>query len=260
MRFARVRGLLRVFVQRCVVTRVDRSDRPLATMIAKGPNTMTLKFIRTGIAAAALVLVSLAAQAADLPAYKAPAYTAAPAYANWTGLYVGLNVGYGFGKSSWDFPAVSPDPKGALVGGTLGYNFQTGVWVWGIEGDMAYSMMKGSATCGIFSCETSVGWLATARARIGYAGWNNWMPYITAGGAMADVKASNPASGDASKNMLGWAAGAGIEYAFLGNWSAKLEYLYVDLGKFDCSVGCGALTDDVSFKANLVRLGVNYRF
>jgi outer membrane immunogenic protein len=216
--------------------------------------------IRTGFVGAALLLSPLAALAADLPAYKAPAYTAPVSYANWSGFYVGLNAGYGFGKSDWDVPAVSTDPKGALFGGTFGYNFQTGTWVWGAEGDIDFSTMKGSVACGAGTCETKNSWLGTARARLGYGGWTNWLPYVTGGLGVGNVKASNSLASDASKTMLGWTAGAGLEYAMFSSWSVKLEYLYVDLGKFDCGISCGAVTDDVSFKANIVRAGLNYRF
>ena len=60
--------------------------------------------------------------------------------------------------------------------------------------------------------------------------------------------------------MIGWTVGGGLEYAFLGNWTAKIEYLYVDLGKFDCGVACGATPDNVTFKENVIRAGLNYRF
>jgi outer membrane immunogenic protein len=215
--------------------------------------------IRIAIAAMALLFAGFAAQAADLH-YKAPAYTA-PVYSNWTGFYVGVNAGYGFGTSNWDFPAVSPKPKGFIGGGTVGYNLQTGTWVWGIEGDIDFSTMKGSADCPpLGSCETKNSWLGTARGRIGYAGWNNWLPYITGGAAAGDIKATDNA-GSATKTKIGWTAGVGVEYAFMSNWSAKIEYLYADLGKFDCGVNCGsATTDNISFKANLVRAGLNYRF
>src|SRR6185437_16930213 len=78
-------------------------------------------------------------------------------------------------------------------GGTIGYNFPTGTWVWGLEGDFDLASMKGSATCGVATCETKDSWIATARARLGYAGWNNWLPYITGGAAMGNLKASNSA-------------------------------------------------------------------
>jgi outer membrane immunogenic protein len=218
------------------------------------------KMIRTGVSLAALMMAPIVAQAADLPpTYKAPAYVV-PAVANWTGFYVGLNAGYGFGKSDWDIPAVDTSPKGFLGGVTLGYNFQTGLWLWGIEGDLDYSGMKGSVDCFGGSCETKTSWLGTARGRFGYAGWNNWLPYLTGGAAFSNVKATSPA-GDASKTMIGWTAGAGVEYALWSNWSVKAEYLYVDLGKFDCDVCAGpGFSDNVTFKSNIVRAGVNYRF
>jgi outer membrane immunogenic protein len=225
---------------------------------------MTFKVIGAICATGIIFASSFAANAADLPrpGYKAPLYSA-PAYANWTGFYVGVNVGYGFGKSDWDSPPTSPAPKGVLAGLTLGYNYQIGTWLFGIEGDADYSGMKGSATCfgGLDTCETKNSWLATARGRIGYAGWNNWLPYITAGAAGGDVKATESFNGSATKTKIGWTAGLGVEYAMWSSWSVKLEYLYVDLGKFDCGVSCsGGGPANVSFKANLVRAGLNYRF
>jgi len=224
---------------------------------------MNSKLILKCMAAAAVLLTApLGAKAADLPrpSYKAPAYVA-PLF-TWTGFYVGLNGGYGFGKSNWDVPAVSLSPKGVVAGATLGYNLQTGYWVWGFEGDFDWSNIKGSAACGAGTCETKNDWLGTARLRAGYAGWNNWLPYITGGAAFGSIKASNSAASSASKTKFGWTAGVGIEYAFLGNWSTKLEYLYADLGSFDCGSACsgGVTPDNVSFKTNIVRAGINYRF
>ena len=222
---------------------------------------MMTTMIRGGLAAAALLIAPLAAQAADINrgGYKAPIYSA-PGYANWSGFYLGLNGGYGFGKSNWDFPAVSPSPKGGLFGVTLGYNFQTGAWLWGAEGDIDYSTMKGSADCapGV-TCETKNSWLATARGRLGYAGWDRWLPYITGGGAYGQVKMTPAVGNVESKNRLGYTFGAGVEYALLANWTVKAEYLYVDLGTSNCS-GCGVTGTDVTFKENLIRAGLNYRF
>ncbi len=225
---------------------------------------MMTKMIRTGIAIAALLIATIAAQAADLPqpSYKAPAYSA-PAYANWSGFYVGLNGGYGFGKSSWSGAGLTSSDfnvNGGMVGGTVGYNYQTGVWVWGLEGDIDYSMMKGSFSgiCGS-SCETKNDWFGTARGRIGYAGWTNWLPYFTGGAAFGDIKATDP-FGSATKTNIGWTAGVGLEFALWTSWSVKGEYLYADLGKATCpAASCGADVD-VTFKTNIVRLGVNYRF
>jgi outer membrane immunogenic protein len=221
---------------------------------------MKTKMILAGIAV--LLMAPLAAQAADLPSpYKAQPGLVAPAYANWTGFYVGLNGGYGFGNSDWDRPAVSPKPKGAMFGGTVGYNFQTGTWVWGGEADFDWSGMKGDATCTGGTCTTKNDWFGTARLRLGYGGWNNWLPYVTAGAAFGDIKATNPAGVSASKTALGWTAGVGVEYAWRANWSVKLEYLYADLGKFNCGTTCSVtVPDNVSFTTNIVRAGLNYRF
>src|SRR5471030_843937 len=123
------------------------------------------------------VAVATPSFAADLPrpAYKAPFKN--PIYVapfSWTGFYIGINGGYGFGKSSWPNAGTGLttgdfDVEGGLVGGTVGYNLQTGAWVWGVEGDIDASWIKGS-TPAVFcvGCETRNDWLATGRGRIGY--------------------------------------------------------------------------------------------
>jgi outer membrane immunogenic protein len=212
-------------------------------------------------AVAALLLGSLAAQAADLPqsSYKAPAYVG-PAYANWTGFYLGINGGYAWGDSEWSGGVgnFKVSPNGWLLGGTAGYNYQTGAWVWGIEGDWDYVDLNGTAGVLCVGCSVKDTWLATFRGRLGYAGWNNWLPYITGGGAAGNLKVSTP-FGDNSNTKWGWTAGAGIEWAFLANWSAKVEYLYVDLGSAHCDL-CAVAPTNVDFKSSIVRMGVNYRF
>jgi outer membrane immunogenic protein len=222
---------------------------------------MNLKMIRSGIVAAALAVAPFAAQAADLPApsYKAPAYVS-PSVFSWSGFYVGLNLGYAFGNSHWDNPIVDLTPRGAVVGGTVGYNLQTGSWVWGLEGDLDYSAAKGSAACGGGTCETAMTWLGTARGRLGYGGWSNWLPYVTGGLAFGGVKATNSAVGSTSTTRLGWTIGAGLEYALFSNWSVKAEYLYVDLGKFNCTNCSATGVDNVTYHTSIVRAGLNYRF
>jgi outer membrane immunogenic protein len=201
--------------------------------------------------------------AADLPrpAYKAPIYTAP---FSWTGFYVGLNGGYGWGKSSWTSTLGTTgdfNTTGYLFGGTLGYNLQTGVWVWGLEGDLDYSTIKGSTTtfCGAPGCETRNTWLGTARGRIGYA-WDRFLPFITGGAAFGGIKMTPAGGVSETKTKLGWTLGAGVEYAFMGAWSAKLEYLYVNLGKTTCDIATCGVATDVDFRSNIVRLGLNYRF
>jgi outer membrane immunogenic protein len=208
-----------------------------------------------GLLAAAMALPAFAADFPQ-PAFKAP--YAAPW--NWTGFYVGINGGYGFGTSNWTSAGGSTgdfNVRGALAGGTIGYNLQTGLWVWGLEGDVDASWIKG--TDATICCETKNDWLATARGRIGYA-MDRWLPFLTGGAAFGDVKMTPVGFPSETTTKIGWTVGGGLEYAFQGAWSAKVEYLYVDLGKANCSVAtCGA-DNDVTFKTSIVRGGINYHF
>ncbi len=211
---------------------------------------MTSKLIKTGLVLAALLAAPFAANAADLraPTYKAPAYVA-PMAPSWTGFYVGLNAGYGFGDANWS-GVNDPEPSGFLVGGTIGYNLQTGSWVWGIEGDLAWANIDDS----VGARSSEITWFGTARGRIGYAGWGSMMPYITAGAAFAGVENSIGAA-STSETRVGWTAGLGLEYMVWTNWSVKLEYLYADLGTADAP---GPSTVDMT--SHIVRAGLNYRF
>ncbi len=216
---------------------------------------------RLFLAAAGLVALVGTAAAADLPPaprpyYKAPAFMP-PAY-TWTGFYIGVNGGGGLGRSTWDTTG-GFNIDGGIVGGTVGYNYQFGQAVLGIEGDIDWSGIKGTTTTGCpAGCTTSNSWLSTVRGRLGYAA-DRFMPYVTGGAAFGNINAATAGLTTSSTNA-GWTVGAGIEFAIAGNWSAKAEYLYVDLGKFNCGLNCGALTDNVSFTTNLIRGGINYRF
>jgi outer membrane immunogenic protein len=218
--------------------------------------------------AATAVLFALAqpSLAADLrPVYKAPpAVYVAPF--SWTGAYIGINGGYGWGKADVSNAATSfttDNQHGWLVGGTLGYNLQTGVWVWGIEGDLDYTLIKGNAsnvvTCGAGTCEVKNTWFATARGRIGYAA-GRFMPFITGGAAFAGLKVTPSGGTSSTDTTTGWTVGGGLEYAFLGSWSAKAEYLYADLGAASCDASVCGLATDIKPKVNIVRVGLNYRF
>jgi outer membrane immunogenic protein len=233
------------------------------------------------VLAAAVAFSAAPALAADLPAPPPPqapaAYVpvAAPVY-NWGGIYVGINGGYGFGDSNWDFSSAVGVPastgnfdiNGPLIGGTIGANFQSGQFVFGVEVDGDWSDIKGSAgVCNPVTCQTSNDWLATLRGRVGYA-IDRVLFYGTAGGAAGDVKATVSIPGVVSlstdNDEFGWTAGGGIEYALTNNLTAKVEYLFVDLGNgsLSCSVAtCGvAFSVPVSFDASLVRAGINYKF
>lgn len=206
-----------------------------------------------------LALGVASASAADIqrravmPA-KAPEYVV-PVY-NWTGPYIGIQGGGGWGHSDFSAPfAGSSNLSGGLVGGTLGYNWQVNNMVLGIETDIAWSNIRGSSACGAgFSCETRNNWLGTTRARVGFA-YDRFMPYVTGGLAYGGVKGSVSGVGSSSDTKAGWTIGGGIEAAIAGPWTAKLEYLYVDLGNADSVLG-----STTSFRTNIVRAGLNYRF
>ncbi|MGH7486214.1 MAG: outer membrane protein, partial [bacterium] len=174
-----------------------------------------------------LVLAGQAA-AADLPARAYPYPVKAPMaqpYYNWTGLYIGVNGGGGWGRSKWD-STDSFNVSGGVVGGTIGYNYQVQQFVWGVEGDVDWSNIKGTTnTFCTFGCETRNTWLATARGRLGYAA-NRWMPYITGGAAFGDIRASTPGFAGNSTTKTGYTLGGGVEVALAGNLTAKVEYLY----------------------------------
>ncbi len=203
------------------------------------------------------------AWAADLsvaPLYKAPPVVATPAY-NWSGFYLGVNGGGGWGTSNWD-SAGSLNVSGAVAGGTAGFNWQMGHAVLGLEGDVDWSNLKGTTTSAACApgCSTGNDWLATARGRAGYA-FDRVMPYVTGGLAVGDIKANTPGFAGATQTNAGWTAGGGVELALSNNWTAKAEYLHVDLGNMNCGFNCGlSPNNNVSLKSDLVRGGLNFRF
>jgi outer membrane immunogenic protein len=220
---------------------------------------------RLCLALIGLMALAGTAAAADLARpVPAPYYKAPPAFVpyNWTGLYVGINGGGAFGGSNWDLNG-SRNISGGLVGGTVGYNYQVGQAVFGVEGDIDWADISGSssnATCPL-GCKTSDTWLSTVRGRLGYAA-DRFMPFVTGGLAVGDIRAQTPGFASTSSTQAGWTLGGGLEAALTQNWTVKAEYLYVDLGKFNCGLNCGGglVTDNVSFHANILRAGVNYKF
>jgi len=233
--------------------------------------------------AAGLAFAAGQALAADLPQPVPPpppqapaAYVpvTAPAY-NWGGIYFGINGGYGFGQTEWSNvagPAVGLssssgtfDVSGFLVGSTLGANVQYDAFVFGIEGDLDASWMSSGSTTNtycLFACETRNTWLSTVRGRIGYAA-DRVLVYGTAGGAFGNIQAGvTPFSNFSNSIEPGWAAGAGVEAAFADNWTARVEYLFVDLQNATCSgFNCGVPTNtSVKFDSSMIRLGIDYKF
>jgi outer membrane immunogenic protein len=215
------------------------------------------KIVITGSCAVSMIIGAGVAFGADIaprnmPA-KAPVY--APIY-NWSGFYAGINGGGGWGNSNFSAPFASGTlkPSGALIGGTLGYNWQMGQAVLGIEGDIDWSNIRGSAPCAATSCETRNSWLSTVRGRLGYAA-DRFMPYITGGLAVGDIRTSVAGVGSANTTNAGWTIGGGLEAAIAPRITGKIEYLYVDLGHAGTVLG-----SDANLRTNIVRAGLNYRF
>jgi outer membrane immunogenic protein len=203
----------------------------------------------------------------------------------WTGFYVGLNAGVGWAGSR-DVVVTGPTPgssgilsggggDGAFVGGgQIGYNWQSGSIVYGLETDIQYVDTSGDVAWGPYTWWAGRGggdgaYFGTVRARIGYA-IDRTLIYITGGLAYGGLN-TNPLTGDSTSNA-GWTIGGGVEYAFTNNWTIKLEGLYVDLSEgrktrafFNPAggllpAGTYTATTDSSSGAGLVRVGVNYKF
>jgi outer membrane immunogenic protein len=196
----------------------------------------------------AVCIAAGAAVAADLPGGPTPYYSApAPSgLYNWSGPYAGLNVGYEWGRIT----NTAGSPSGLAGGGQVGYNWQSGQFVFGGETDLQIS----GANDTFAPYEFSNPWFGTLRGRAGVA-FNNVLLYATLGLAYGDVKGQF-AGLDETKTEVGWTGGIGAEYGFTPNWSAKVEYLYMDLASRTFSI---TGTAD-GLHANLVRLGLNYHF
>lgn len=255
---------------------------------------------KTLLAAAAITLLSLGgAHAADLGRVtKAPVAAPLPYY-NWTGFYVGVHVGgtwsesdvgVGFAPTPAAFGATpiafSNDNDGFLAGVQIGYNWQAGMWVFGLEADISFADTDNTTTvgpvlafpggapiAGSFSAiNTEMNWFGTIRGRVGIA-WDRFMIYATGGFAFADLEHSAqtffPAGGNfvgvSDDTETGYVVGAGFEWGLAPNWSLKAEYLYYDLGDTTINaVAVGfpgfAVPTNVDLDGHIVRVGLNWRF
>jgi outer membrane immunogenic protein len=239
------------------------------------------------------ILASLAATpalGADL-VLKAPALRSAPVEL-WTGFYGGPHAGYGWGKKTFidNFP--TPDGeldadasvKGFVGGLQGGYNKQFNWLVIGVEGDFTWSGVKGTFNCFPFGdqvCSAQPEWFASVAGRVGVAygpalfyakggiAWvhDEFTDLATCAGAQPRSRAGIPAAcGDTffgKDTRPGWLFGLGIEYMFATNWSAKLEYNYMDFGGRSVPLTDGAngfFTEEIHQKLNVIKLGVNYHF
>lgn len=203
---------------------------------------------RSVLAAAVAVLMAGAASAADLGRGPAPYYAPAPMGGgyNWGGFYAGVNAGYEWGKVS----NTSGNPSGLAGGIQGGYNWQNGQFVYGAETDLQLSGADDTFAPWKFSNP----WFGTLRGRVGYA-MNNILFYGTGGLAYGDLKGELSGLTE-TKTEFGWTLGAGMEVGLTPNWSAKVEYLYMDLGSRTFSI----TGTDNGFSASVLRFGVNYHF
>lgn len=218
------------------------------------------------LAAALMASVATSAFAADLPGRKgpppAPVYYAPPF--SWTGFYVGINGGYGFGDFSGFGNTVFGSPNGGLVGGTAGYNYQIGQFVIGAEGDLDWADIEKTRTFADgSSSKAQLDSLAHVLARGGVA-YDRALFYVAGGYAGGDLKGNfnDTVTGLSYSNsgwQNGWAIGAGIEYAITNNVSLKGQYLFSQLADKTYFAG----TPDVvktHLDVNTFTTGVNYKF
>lgn len=217
------------------------------------------------VGAAGCVLGVTSAMAADAPVRppisKAPTIAAAAPLFDWSGFYVGAVGGYGWGEASHTDAVGGAsgafDANGWLLGGTAGYNWQAGRAVFGIEGDLSWTNLEGAGASPAGPLSTNLNWLGTGRLRAGYA-VDAYLFYVTGGAAVGKFEAAGGGF-SGSDTRLGWTVGAGFEAKIAQNWTAKLEYLYVDLGeKNTYSNAAGPVS--TALTSHIVRVGLNYRF
>ena len=229
------------------------------------------------LSTAAVAALTTASFAADLPTRKAPApYVPAPVF-TWAGFYVGGQLGY-----SWDSDRTTEfvtatgaatgftrafSPKGVVGGAHVGYNIQSGSFVYGLEADLEaagisaprYVNVIGSGTEGKLNFQGSL------RGRVGYS-FGNVLLYTTGGIAFANIKETYFTGGGVRESFsgtkAGWTLGAGIEYAINNNWSVRAEYRYTDFGNWrnNSLVVFPGFTDRNQQREQTVRIGVTYRF
>ncbi|HLL27306.1 MAG TPA: outer membrane beta-barrel protein [Xanthobacteraceae bacterium] len=229
-----------------------------------------MKKILLGSAALVFLGATVPAPATDMP-IKGPVYKAPEPIYDWSGLYVGVYTGVGMTQTR------GLDPIGGIVGVvehtgtgfagglTTGYNWQFNRnWVVGIEGDIGYLGLSHNVRdhneALFYNTKTS--WTGTLRGRVGYTSGPT-LTYITAGGALVDVKdsiASGAVAAASSKTESGFVVGTGVETMLGGNWTAKAESLYYDLGKGNTLTGAGFTLQNDKNRYQVMKFGFNYLF
>ncbi len=251
---------------------------------------MSLRPVGFGVVlASAVSLLAMSANAADM--YRAPeggGYKDGPVYESvWAGFYAGVNGGYGWANSGTVSATASPgpitvsssfSPEGGFGGGQIGYNWQRGYFVYGLEADIEGSGIKGSGSAAFNAINyangsVDVDWFGTVRGRLGLTVAGSGLLYATGGFAFGGVEdklstllGAGAATVSSSNTATGYVVGGGFEYLFSPKWSAKIEYQYIDLGSTSLSAESTdnrfAYTKklDADYAFSTVRLGVNYHF
>jgi outer membrane immunogenic protein len=212
---------------------------------------------------------------ADLPRPAAPPPVAPVVYAppvyNWSGFYIGGNVGAGFAHSSWSDPFIGThdtfDKTGFIGGGQVGVNWQINALVLGVEGDFDWTGLKGSGHDSLGNTiNTNAQWTSTVTGRIG-AAFDRLLVYGKGGVAFAHVNEGLTdvfgGVASASQTRTGWTAGVGLEYAFAPNWSAKIEYDYLGFGSDTVNFATAhfpAYNTNASLNVQEVKAGINFKF
>jgi len=225
------------------------------------------------LAAVSLVALSAAAPAlaADLaarPYTKAPAMVAA--IYDWSGFYIGINGGGGSSHATWDFVGVgregSHDATGGTVGGQIGYRWQSGQWVFGVEGQGNWADFSGDNTSALFATRnrTKIDAFGLITGQVGYA-WNNVLVYVKGGAAVVSDKYEISSTAGAllastSDTRWGGTVGAGLEYGFAPNWSVGVEYNHIFLSDKDVTFAGFAGTERIRQDVDMGLVRLNYKF
>ena len=180
---------------------------------------------------------------------------------SWTGLYVGAHIGYGWSDIDWREPpafTASHDGSGWLLGAQVGYNWQVGRLVWGVEADISSGWIDG----GSGGSGHSLDWLYSLRGRAGLTSADNrWLFYATAGVAWADVDYRSAGFGGHSETHFGWVAGGGVERVLAPNLTARVEYLYYNFDGVSAPAGAlGPGATDLDPSTHTIRVGLNFKF
>ncbi len=228
-----------------------------------------------GTVALVALAVATPAVSADLGArypVKAPPMVS-PVF-DCTGFYIGINGGYGWGRSRWELlpgglSEGSHNVDGGTVGGQVGYNWQIGGWVLGLEAQGNWADFTGSNQSAIFlgtTNRTDVDAFGLFTGKVGYA-WNNFMLYAKGGAAVQSVDyryfntVTGVTGGTADEARWGATVGVGFEYAFAPNWSAGLEYNHLFMGKDDVAFGPAPnVSDRIRLDTDVFTGRINYRF